>query len=1051
MSNDDLSKPIKLLDKSNNKLLDRSDNKSNKLIALTHSDHIKKNQGIYIGDNTDKVVLSAKCNYVSVDAKYYKLITELLHNAFDHVYNEVKSNANITIIVNNKSIVIRNTTSRSVTEKSIMYGKEKDMLVLDLILDTIHTSSHYEDRQSTAGMFGLGLKVVVSLIDSIKVRLDDKVNVHTKVYTNSVITSNIIKPSNGNNNLSYFEVTISNTLIDSDVLQMLVIEQVLVGTLTNKVHVESQMIINSETININYTPYEIITSYFLNQEDVQLLYVDVELEDKSNVVLYLGIGLNKTIESRIIINGIHTYMSPLMNLCFQSIYNSYKKQYSDTTITVEMLKTRIRLIGISCGWKCTRFTSNDKVKLLTKAKLMKEIKLCPKISIQIESILKANNVKKILNSINLKKTKEYNPPSKTYDMLWIVEGESARSGIGIAINKSSSGIYVLRGKILNADKKESKLQTNNPLLILNKIISTKPFYQRLIIACDPDPDGFHIVGLMINYLARLNIIDKIYILMLPLYKQGNQYYYIHPSSSKPKIKYFKGLGSYSSDEMRNLLSTDNYLFKIKLNGSYDEDNDYQIFRGFFAKSSHIRKIMYNQTDPFDSNELTQTKSIKFELLCKMMKTYMLLSLERALPQIDGLNRTRRKIIYGSQDYKNLTKVNVLGGHITEKTDYAHGDVSLHNVIIKMAQTYPCSNWINLMKDEGAFGSRRCRGNDASQPRYLYTCLTPLARKIFTDEYKDIIKSTDNGEPELYLPLYPLLIINGAIGIGAGFSTLIPPHNPKDVIEYYNNKLLGNECIIPSPSYNGFNGKVIVKDYEDREVISFEGNAILQPNGWLHITELPPYYATDKFVEWLIKNDYNYRNNSYPNTIDIEVEVNLICSEPIDYRDIDIDYKDINYNNIIQLLKQLKQDTTVNCTILHKNKVMTLSREELFEFWYKNALYYMKLLRAKQLRTTQHSIDILKAKIWCIKLLMVIEFKTMNTTEKQINYLRTFDHTIEYKNLSHVIDEVITTDFRISQLTINYINHLDDEINKLETDMIYFSHPYKKLLLDRLIA
>ena len=37
------------------------------------------------------------------------------------------------------------------------------------------------------------------------------------------------------------------------------------------------------------------------------------------------------------------------------------------------------------------------------------------------------------------------------------------------------------------------------------------------------------------------------------------------------------------------------------------------------------------------------------------------------------------------------------------------------------------------------------------------------------------------EPEYYLPIIPMALVNGCIGIGTGFSTKIPNYNPLDII------------------------------------------------------------------------------------------------------------------------------------------------------------------------------------------------------------------------------------------------------------------------------
>jgi DNA topoisomerase-2 len=47
------------------------------------------------------------------------------------------------------------------------------------------------------------------------------------------------------------------------------------------------------------------------------------------------------------------------------------------------------------------------------------------------------------------------------------------------------------------------------------------------------------------------------------------------------------------------------------------------------------------------------------------------------------------------------------------------------------------------------------------------------------------RAEDEGEaiePVCYAPVIPMLLVNGGQGIGTGFSSLVPPFHPLDVIE-----------------------------------------------------------------------------------------------------------------------------------------------------------------------------------------------------------------------------------------------------------------------------
>lgn len=56
-------------------------------------------------------------------------------------------------------------------------------------------------------------------------------------------------------------------------------------------------------------------------------------------------------------------------------------------------------------------------------------------------------------------------------------------------------------------------------------------------------------------------------------------------------------------------------------------------------------------------------------------------------------------------------------------------------------------------------------------------------------------------------MVPLVLINGAEGIGTGWSTFIPNYNPRDVIANTRRLLAGEDLEPMQPWYNGFTGLV----------------------------------------------------------------------------------------------------------------------------------------------------------------------------------------------------------------------------------------------------
>ena len=128
----------------------------------------------------------------------------------------------------------------------------------------------------------------------------------------------------------------------------------------------------------------------------------------------------------------------------------------------------------------------------------------------------------------------------------------------------------------------------------------------------------------------------------------------------------------------------------------------------------------------------------------------------------------------------------------------------------MAQNFVGSNNINLLEPNGQFGTRLQGGKMQVAPRYIWTKLNKLTKLIFVPDDNPLLKyNLDDGqkvEPEWYIPIIPLVLVNGTEGIGTGFSTKVPSHNPLDIISNINNILDGNKYSPMKPWFKNFTGK-----------------------------------------------------------------------------------------------------------------------------------------------------------------------------------------------------------------------------------------------------
>ena len=184
-----------------------------------------------------------------------------------------------------------------------------------------------------------------------------------------------------------------------------------------------------------------------------------------------------------------------------------------------------------------------------------------------------------------------------------------------------------------------------------------------------------------------------------------------------------------------------------------------------------------------------TRAVNYQdFVNKELVLFSNLDNERSIPcLVDGFKPGQRKVMFTClmRNDKREVKVAQLAGSVGEKSAYHHGEASLMGTIIGLAQNYVGSNNINLLEPIGQFGTRLAGGKDHASPRYIFTKMSPLTRLIFNVNDDPLLKylSEDNQriEPEWYMPILPMVLVNGAEGIGTGWSTKIYNYNPREIV------------------------------------------------------------------------------------------------------------------------------------------------------------------------------------------------------------------------------------------------------------------------------
>ncbi|XP_041476375.1 DNA topoisomerase 2-alpha-like [Lytechinus variegatus] len=486
--------------------------------------------------------------------------------------------------------------------------------------------------------------------------------------------------------------------------------------------------------------------------------------------------------------------------------------------------------------------------------------------------------------------------------LILTEGDSAKSlavsGLGV-VGRDHYGVFPLRGKLLNVREASHKqimenAEINNIIKILglqykNKYDSEESLktlrYGKLMIMTDQDQDGSHIKGLLINFIhsnwPQLLQRDFLEEFITPIVKvsKANETtlsFYSLPEFERWKnetdnwktwkVKYYKGLGTSTMKEAKEYFcDMDRHRIPFEYTGP---DDDAAIVLAFSKKKVEDRKVWLSEwlEERRSRKETglgerylyqTDTKKVSYnEFINKELVLFSNADNERSIPSmVDGLKPGQRKVLYTcfKKYEKKEIKVAQMAGAVAELSAYHHGETSLMSTIINLAQNFVGSNNLNLLQPIGQFGTRLHGGKDAASPRYIFTQLSPLARLVFPAHDDSLLTYMfdDNQriEPEFYVPIIPMVLINGSEGIGTGWSTRISNYDIREVVANVKRLLAGEDPIPMLPSYKNFRGTI--EEFEPNR-FAVNGEIAVTDNNSVEITELPVRVWTQNYKESVLE-------------------------------------------------------------------------------------------------------------------------------------------------------------------------------------------------------
>jgi DNA topoisomerase-2 len=878
----------------------------------THRGHILELPDTYVGsvENAKDLVY-----VVSEDGKkfvqqelmtnpgLYKLVDELLVNAHDQVVrltqrkskNPVKK---IAVEVTSDTVSVQNDGEAIDVVMHTEYG----VYIPQLVFGELLTSTNYnkDEKKLVGGKNGYGVKLVNIFAQRLDVTIVDSVRGLKYQQTFSENMTKISEPKiTKTKEKSLVRVDWAPDLARFGLTQ---ITPDIIAILKRRVYdlgmtVGKDVKVSWNDSAIKFRDLSSYASWYL-PEDATIV------TDTPQVGWNLAVSDSPTDKffSVSFVNGIWTRSGKHVDDISSQVI-SHIVSFIETKKKIKVKPGLVRdllAVFIECSVENPSFNSQTKEVLTTKTscKLTPEFlkKITAKLKI-VENILEQQGAKdsKEASKTDGKKTIKINVP-KLNDAtdagglrsqectLILTEGDSAMSMAVSGLSQEQRrkyGIFPLKGKLLNVkDVAQKKVEQTEEIANLKKIIgleSGKKYkdlkslrYGRIMIMTDQDYDGSHIRGLLINLfhelwhelLATPGFLTYMVTPIVKAIKGPNtkifytQYDYEEWSKTSEKgwkTKYYKGLGTSTRDEAKEYFKSP-AMIPYKYSGKESDD---AVELAFNKSMADNRKIWLRTHDRSDVLNCRPGEAVILEdFVNKDLIHFSNYNLERSIPNVmDGLKTSQRKIMFSAfkRNLKTEIRVAQFAGYVSEHSGYHHGEMSLNDAIVGMAQDFVGSNNIPWLVPQGQFGTRLQGGKDSASPRYIHTFIQPDVFKLVPeDDFPCLVYRDDDGtsvEPEWYAPIIPTLLVNGARGIGTGYSTFIPSYNPSDlksmILEWLDKGTgLERELV---PWTRGFNGKIVKsgKDFIVSGVWKVEKDT-------MSVTELPVGTWTQDFRESLDK-------------------------------------------------------------------------------------------------------------------------------------------------------------------------------------------------------
>lgn len=414
---------------------------------------------------------------------------------------------------------------------------------------------------------------------------------------------------------------------------------------------------------------------------------------------------------------------------------------------------------------------------------------------------------------------------------------------------------------------------------------------------------------------------------------------------------------------------------------------------------------------------------------------------RAIPEIDGLKPSHRKLLY------TMYKKGLLNGTRTKSANVVgetmklnpHGDQAIYETMVRMTR----GNGALLhpyVDSKGNFGKQYSRDMAFAAPRYTEVKLEKICEELFRDLDKNTVDFVDNYDGELKEPVllpatFPTILVNPNQGVAVGMATNICSFNLHEICDatcaFIDNENADLLQYIKAPDFSTGGTVIYTKRVLENIIESGRGSVKIRgkyrydkKNSCIEIYEIPYTTTSEAIMDEIIKivkdgrikDITDVRDETDLNGLKITIDVRK-ASDPDDIM------------NKLYKFTSLEASFACNFNVLIDGRPKVLGVRGLLAEWLRFRVSCIKRQLAFDIQAKKDRLHLLKG---LEKILLDIDkaIKIIRETEKE-------DLVIPNLMWGFGIDEIqanFIAEIKLRNLNKEYILNKLSEMEKLIQDI-----------------